>query len=130
MDELKKILYVEDQVDIRLIAQVALQKIGGFEVNMCSGAVEALNAATNFQPDLFLLDVMMPGMDGPTLFTELKKIPALSHIPAIFMTAKLQPLEIENLLKLGAIHVIPKPFEPMTLADEIREIWLQHKGDA
>jgi len=128
MDELKKILYVEDQMDIQLIAQVALQKIGGFDVSMCSGAEEALNAVRNFKPDLFLLDVMMPGMDGPTLFTELKKIPELSHIPVIFMTAKLQPKEIENLLNMGAIHVIPKPFEPMTLADELREIWQQNKA--
>lgn len=126
MSELKKIMYVEDQVDIQIIARVALQNIGGFDLKICSSAEEALNTAVDFKPDLFLLDVMMPFMDGPTLFKELLKTPEFAHTPVIFVTAKVQTKEVENLLKLGAVHVIPKPFEPMTLADEIRDIWSQH----
>ena len=75
------------------------------------------------KPQLLLLDVMMPGMDGPSTLTALKKIPEFSNLPAIFMTAKVQPQEIKQLLTYGAIDVIAKPFDPMTLADTIRDIW-------
>ena len=123
MAELKKILYVEDEPDIQMIARVALENVGGFEVCVCSSGAEAVDKAASFAPDLFLLDVMMPGMDGPTTLTELRKIPALSKTPAMFMTAKVQPQEVEFLKSLNVADVIAKPFDPMGLASTIRDSW-------
>lgn len=120
---LKKILYVEDEKDIQTIASMALEMVGKFTVRACSSGTEALEALTGFKPDLILLDVMMPGMDGPTTLARLHEQPAGAGVPAIFMTAKVQPHEIEHLKTLGAIEVIAKPFDPMTLSDTIRRIW-------
>ncbi len=123
MNELKKILYVEDQMDIQLIARVALEDIGGFELRVCSTGKEALANALEFKPDLFLLDVMMPDMDGPAILMELRKIPDFKNTPVMFMTAKVQTDEVARLLELGALNVISKPFDPMELANEIRKKW-------
>ena len=123
MAELKKILYVEDEPDIQMIARVALENVGGFELLVCNSGAEALEKAGDFYPDLFLLDVMMPGMDGPTTLLELRKIPNLENIPVMFMTAKVQPQEIEFLKSLDVADVIAKPFDPMNLANNIRDSW-------
>lgn len=123
MSELNKILYVEDEPDIQHIAKIALENIGGFTVHICSSGKEAIDNAVQFSPDLMLLDVMMPGMDGPTTMQELRKIPELSNTPVMFMTAKVQPQEIEAFKEMGAAAVIAKPFDPMTLAEYIREEW-------
>ena len=123
MAELKKILYVEDEPDIQMIARVALENVGGFELCVCSSGTEALEKASAFAPDLLLLDVMMPGMDGPTTLAELRKIPALSNTPVMFMTAKVQPQEVEFLKSLNVADVIAKPFDPMGLAGNIRDSW-------
>jgi len=120
---LNKILHVEDDLDIQNIANVTLTSIGGFVVNCCSSGAEALKVAKDFMPDLILLDVMMPEMDGPTTLATLREIPEIKNVPAIFMTAKAQTDEINSFLALGAIGVITKPFNPMTLPDEIRTIW-------
>lgn len=119
---LKNILYIEDEKDIQTIAKMALELVGKFTVRACSSGSEALAALAEFKPDLILLDVMMPGMDGPTTLARLRQHPAAAGAPAIFMTAKVQPHEIENLKGLGA-EVIAKPFDPMTLSSSIREIW-------
>ena len=119
MSDLQRILYVEDQKDIQLVAQVALVNIGGFDLKICSSGEEALEVAEEFKPQLFLLDVMMPGLDGPTTLKELWSNSLLENIPAIFMTAKVQPTEVEHLMSLGALGVISKPFDPMTLAEQI-----------
>ena len=126
MSELSKIMYVEDQPDIQMVAKVALESVGGFEVLICSGGEEALEKVNGFNPQLILLDVMMPGMDGPTTKIELGKRPETSTIPVVFMTAKIQPAEVAEYKEMGALDVIPKPFDPMTLSDQIREIWNQH----
>jgi len=123
MTELKKILYVEDEPDIQMIARVALENVGGFELCVCSSGAEAVEKAAGFGPDLFLLDVMMPGMDGPTTLTELRKIPQLANTPVMFMTAKVQPQEVEYLKTLNVADVIAKPFDPMGLATNIRDSW-------
>lgn len=120
---LSNILYAEDEMDIRAIAQVALEDIGGFHVKYCASGREVFEAVKTYRPDLFLLDVMMPEIDGPTLLKELYKIPKLKLVPAIFMTAKIQPDEIKDYKKLGVIDVIAKPFDPMTLADLIKQSW-------
>ena len=123
MAELKKILYVEDEPDIQMIARVALENVGGFELLVCSSGAEAIEKAAGFKPDLFLLDVMMPGMDGPTTLGELRKIPQLEKTPVMFMTAKVQPQEVEFLKSLNVADVIAKPFDPMGLAGNIRDSW-------
>ncbi|MGC8120347.1 response regulator [Marinobacter sp. VGCF2001] len=119
---LNKVLYVEDDADIRSIAELALRDVGGLDVSLCESGPEALSRIDDFSPDLVLLDVMMPGMDGPQTLQALQQRPQGLDVPVVFMTARLQPSEIEEYLALGAIGVIPKPFDPMTLADDIRAL--------
>jgi len=126
MTELKRILYVEDEADIREVTKLALETIGGLTLEICESGQMAIDKAQDFNPDLVLLDVMMPGMDGPTTMAQLKKMPELAAVPMVFMTAKVQPQEVENFKSLGAIDVISKPFDPMTLADQIRNLWDSH----
>jgi CheY-like chemotaxis protein len=123
MAELKKILHVEDEPDIREIALLALETVGGFSVESCGSGDEALEKAPGFMPDLFLMDIMMPGMDGPATLVELRKMPEFADTPVIFMTAKAQAQEVVRFKELGAIDVITKPFDPITLSDQIRKIW-------
>jgi two-component system OmpR family response regulator len=123
MQELARILYVEDDPDIQAIALMVLETISGFTVEACHCGSEALEKAVAFKPDLVLLDVMMPGMDGPETFKGLRNFPELANTPVVFMTAKVQPQEVEGYLNLGAAGVIAKPFDPMTLAQELRDIW-------
>ncbi|MEG3617970.1 response regulator [Magnetovibrio sp. PR-2] len=121
--ELSKILYVEDDPDIQVVAQMALETVGGFTLCVCSSGQDALDQASDFAPDLILLDVMMPEMDGPTTLVNLRDIAALAETPAVFMTAKVMPSDVERYRELGAVDVIAKPFDPMTLAGRIQEIW-------
>jgi len=123
---LQNILYVEDEPDIQAVTKIALESIGGFTLEVCNSGQEALNRCTNLTPDLILLDVMMPEMDGPTTLTELRKISGFENIPVIFMTAKVQPQEIAHFKSIGAIEVIAKPFDPMTLSQTVNNIWSQY----
>lgn len=121
---LQRILYVEDDEDIRAVAELALETVGGFSLKSCRSGREAIREGPEFAPDLILLDVMMPGMDGPSTFNAMQENAALRGKPVVFMTAKVQTEEVESYRELGVIEVIPKPFDPMTLADQIREIWM------
>lgn len=123
MKTLERVLYVEDEADIRTVAKLALEAIGGFCVMTCASGEEALRTVEDFKPDIILLDVMMPGMDGPSVLRALRERPALAEVPVAFMTAKVQPAEVEHFRSLGARDVIAKPFDPMTLADHVRSIW-------
>ena len=123
MRELRRILFVEDDPDICEVAQLALETVGGFKIEACSSGQEAIARGQAFAPGLMLLDVMMPCMDGPTTLARLREIPDLASTPFIFMTAKVQPQEVAGFRALGALGVIPKPFDPMGLADQIRAIW-------
>jgi len=125
---LEKILYVEDDSDIQEIAKMALEAIGGFTVKICSSGQQALDEAPGFDPDFILLDVMMPGMDGPTTLGELRKLPGFESKPVVFMTAKVMQAEMDRYKELGAVDVIPKPFDPMTLSDRIRSVWKTAAG--
>lgn len=120
---LKKILYAEDEPDIQAVAKLALEMLGGYTVQLCANGMEALVAAREFAPDLILLDVMMPGMDGPSTLKQLRADPATAAIPVIFLTAKVQPAEVVYYQSLGALNVIAKPFDPMALADQVRRMW-------
>jgi two-component system OmpR family response regulator len=126
--ELKRILYVEDEASIRTIAITVLEAVGGFAVVACSSGKQALEAAPTAAVDLILLDVMMPEMDGPATLMALRQLPQTAQTPAIFMTAKVQASEIQHYKSLGAIEVIAKPFDPMTLSAQISEIWQKSVG--
>lgn len=121
---LTNILYVEDDLDIQAVAQIALEIVGGLSLKICSSGAEALAAIDDgFVPDLLLLDVMMPNMDGPTTLAGLRLLPATADTPVIFMTAKVQASELDFYVSLGAIGVIAKPFDPMALSDQVRALW-------
>lgn len=123
MKAMQRILYVEDDMDIQAVAKIALEMVGAFTVKICSSGEEAVKEAAIFGPDMILLDVMMPGMDGPTTLGQLRQQTALANVPVAFMTAKVQPQEVAHYLSLGACEVIPKPFDPMTLAQQVKEAW-------
>ena len=123
MISLQRVLHVDDEPDIWQVAKMTLETIGGFTVEACSSGQEAIDKAPGFAPDIILLDVMMPGMDGPTTLQELRKLPETSKTPVIFMTAKVQAHEVEEYKNLGATDVITKPFDPMTLSDQVKDIW-------
>ncbi|MCG6935585.1 MAG: response regulator [Candidatus Promineifilaceae bacterium] len=120
---LQRILYVEDDPDIQAIARVALESVGGFTVETCNSGQIAVTNAADFRPEMLLIDVMMPDMDGPTTLAALRDQPSLADTPAVFITAKVQPDEIEQLQNYGAVDIITKPFDPMTLSDQLRHIW-------
>lgn len=123
--KLEKILLVEDEQDIQEVARLSLETIGSFTVQVCNSGKDALTEAPVFKPDLILLDVMMPGMDGLATLKTLRQSPNtdINNIPVIFMTAKAQAHEMKNYITSGAIGAISKPFDPMTLAEQIKEIW-------
>lgn len=122
-----RVLYVEDEEDIRAIAQISLELVGGFSVELCESGPAAIERAPGYQPDIIIVDMMMPGMDGIETMHGLKQLPQLSDVPMVFMTAKIQSAEIQYYLDAGATAVIPKPFDPMKLPEEIQAIWRQHK---
>jgi len=103
------------------VAEFALED-EGFELTQCASGQEALAKAADFTPDLILLDVMMPGMDGPATLGKLRELPHLAEAPAIFMTAKVQPAEVAAFKAMGAVGVIAKPFDPLDLGEQIRAI--------
>lgn len=127
-DNLTRILYVEDEPDIQMVAKLALETLGGFTLEICSSGAEALERAPAFQPQLILSDVMMPGMDGPTTLGKLRELPQFAATPVIFMTAKVQPSEVAGYKALGAVDVISKPFDPMTLSSQVQAIWERCHG--
>jgi CheY-like chemotaxis protein len=123
MPELNRILYVEDDDDIRQVSQLALEDVGGYEVMLCESGQQALDSVASFNPDLILLDVMMPDMDGIETFHKLQDQGALDGVPVILMTAKVHPEEMARYREMGVVDVIPKPFDPMTVSEEIARIW-------
>lgn len=120
---LKKILYVEDDESIAEIVKMSLEDIGGFEVLHCFSGQGALKEVIDYNPQLILMDVMMPEMDGPETMLHMQAMPDVADIPIIFMTARAQIQEQKQYMELGAIGVIVKPFDPITLPDQICELW-------
>lgn len=123
------ILYAEDDQDIQMIASMALSDIGGFKVHLCNNGAEALEQAPLIQPDLILLDVMMPQMDGPSALVALQQSLGDELPPVVFITAKASSQEITRLMGMGASNVITKPFDPMTLADNVMDCWREAQHD-
>jgi CheY-like chemotaxis protein len=120
---LRTVLYVDDEPDIREIVQLALGLSDELAVHVCESGEQALAAIPEVKPDLVMLDVMMPGMDGPTTMRKMRTDPELAGIPVIFMTAKAMPQEIMRFHELGALGVIPKPFDPMRLTQQVFAMW-------
>lgn len=123
MSETLKILYVDDEDDIREIAVMSLELDSEISVKSCESGSEALTIAPEWLPDLILLDVMMPGMDGPETLERLRQAPETSSIPVVFVTARTQPEDLERFMSLGAAGVISKPFDPMTLSEQARALF-------
>jgi len=121
--KLRTILYVDDEPDIRQVVQLALGLAGNLTVHTCDSGEKALAELDKLKPDLILLDVMMPGMDGPTTLARIRTHPQLAHIPVAFMTAKAMPQEVARFRQLDAAGIIAKPFDPMQLAQQVFTLW-------
>ena len=120
---LHSLLYVDDDADIREIVEMSLGLDGSLSVSSSAGGEHALTVMREGRPDLVVLDVMMPGMDGPAILKRMRADPDLQHIPVIFMTAKANPQEVARFRDLSAIGVIAKPFDPMALGGQVRALW-------
>jgi CheY-like chemotaxis protein len=118
----KSILIIDDEDDIREVAQLTLEAVGGFEVFTAESGSEGIIKAEIEQPDAILLDVMMPEMDGITTFKNLQANPLTSNIPVILLTAKVQASDQRRFAELGITGMVPKPFDPMTLTNQVVEV--------
>jgi CheY-like chemotaxis protein len=116
---LHRILIIDDEDDIREVAALSLETVAGWQVYVANSGAQGLTRAIEHQPDAILLDVMMPGMDGPTTFRELRKNPATAKIPVLLLTAKVQSNDQRRFADLGVQAVLFKPFDPMTLPNQI-----------
>ena len=114
-----RILIIDDEDDIREVAKLSLETIAGWDVVTAGSGASGIRTAQDSQPDAILLDVMMPGMDGPTTFLELQKIPQTAKIPVILLTAKVQGADQKRFAEIGVAAVLFKPFDPLTLANQI-----------
>ena len=123
MIELKRILHIEDDAEILLITSMALEMIGGFTILQVDRGEKALLVLKTFMPQLFLSDVQMPGLTGPETVNEIRKIPEFENIPTIYLTARLMTNAPSLLVHPQDWSVIGKPFDPTTLADQIRSEW-------
>lgn len=126
--EPERILVVDDDPDILTIAALALETIGGFDIETCPSGHDALERVGMFRPDLILLDAMMPGMDGPETFSALNRVMDRQEIPIVFFTGRTQSEDIAKFKALGAAGVVEKPFDPMSLAQTVMEIWQRNSA--
>jgi CheY-like chemotaxis protein len=117
----RRILIVDDEEDIREVAQLTLEAVGGWEVLTAASGNEALAKAASQQPDAILLDIMMPDLDGLATFQKLQTNPVTQHIPVILLTAKVQAADRHRFAELGLTAMIVKPFDPMTLAERVAD---------
>jgi len=117
-----RVLVIDDEDDIREVAALSLETVAGWEVFVANSGTQGLARAIELQPEAILLDVMMPGMDGPTTFRELRKNPATSTIPVLLLTAKVQGSDQRRFADLGVQAILFKPFDPLTLADQISAV--------
>jgi two-component system, OmpR family, response regulator len=120
---LNRICYVEDDEDIQRIVRMSLERVGKMTVEVVGDPTKAIEAIGEFRPDLVMLDWMMPAMDGPTLFKQMKLRPETSALPVVFITAKAAQRDLDELMKMGAAGTISKPFSPKDLPDQLRAIW-------
>jgi CheY-like chemotaxis protein len=126
--QLQTILLVEDDPDITLLATIALEEVGGYQVQAFGSGADALARIAEIAPDCVILDYRLPGMTGAEVLEALRQVPATKSIPIVFMTASVMPEQVTKLLALGASAVIPKPFDPLDLPARIQAIWNEHSG--
>lgn len=119
---IQKVLLIDDDHHVRLVAQIGLEDVGGWEVIQATNGQEGISKAEEHGPDVILCDVMMPILDGPSTLAKLRQIPKLQNTPVIFLTAKVQTDELAHFLTLGAKGLIMKPFDPLTLAEQVRKL--------
>src|SRR5262245_61300608 len=124
---LTSVFYVDDEPDIREVVELALGLVPGLAVRTCPSGTLALQELPLVMPDLVLLDVMMPGLDGPATFAKMREDDRLKHLPVVFMTAKALPQEVDRFMQLGAVGVISKPFDPVALGTRVQELWAHIK---
>jgi len=120
---LNRVCYVEDDEDIQRIVRMSLERIGKMTVEVVGDPTKAIDAMKIFKPDLVMLDWMMPAIDGPTLFRQMKARPETSGLPVVFITAKAAQRDLDELTSLGAAGTISKPFSPKDLPEQLRAIW-------
>ena len=125
---LQRILIADDEPDILEISRIALEAVGGFEVSVCLSGKELLQRLPVFEPDLVIVDVLMPDMTGPEVFEEIRRRPQFDDVPVIYLTGVIQEEELEDLRKTGVADIILKPFDTMTLADRISGVWKGNHG--
>ena len=122
MSEPQKVLIVDDEDDIRQLAHISLERVGGLRVVAAASGEEGLQLAKSERPDAIVLDAMMPGLDGPATLERLKADPETASIPVVFLTGSVQSTEQDRFRALGALGTLPKPFDPMNLAEQLREV--------
>ena len=127
---LRRILYVEDDADIREIVSMSLEMLGKFQVAACDSCADALSLVDEFSPDLLLLDVMMPDVDGPATLLALRERASAESAPAIFITAKVEAGDMARYRKMGVLDVIVKPFDAMLLSSQVELIWLGSRSNS
>ena len=116
---MRRILIIDDEDDIREVAALSLEALAGWNVSTAASGPEGITSASALQPDAILMDVMMPGMDGPTTFRAMQQTPAIAHIPVILLTAKVQGVDQRRFADLGVAAVLFKPFDPLLLSQQI-----------
>jgi two-component system OmpR family response regulator len=128
LPQLKSIILVEDEPDIQILIKIALETVGKFNIQIFSSGKDLIKQIDSLSADLILLDVMMPDMDGMSVLLNLQKNPHSARIPVVFITASVSNKDIAKYKKTGALDVIAKPFDPMTLADRVKQIWKEKYG--
>src|SRR5215469_4990283 len=118
---MRTVLIVDDEDDIREVAALSLEATAGWKILTASSGAEGIEVAVAHKPDAILMDVMMPGVDGPSTYRIMQENPAISHIPVLLLTAKVQGVDKRRFADLGVAAVLFKPFDPLTLADQISE---------
>ncbi len=127
MADIDLIFHVDDDDDILDLARMSLEMAGGLNVEQSNDPIKALEKIKGLQPTLLLFDVMMPGLTGPQLFQEIRKLPGYEHMRVIFMTAKAQALQTDELEFDGVMGVLAKPFDPMELPNQVRQVWSENQ---
>jgi CheY-like chemotaxis protein len=125
---MRRVLIIDDEDDIREVAALSLEATAGWHVFTAPSGAKGIEVAIAEQPDAILMDVMMPGVDGPSTFREMQQIPSIVHIPVLLLTAKVQGIDKRRFADLGVAGVLFKPFDPLTLADQISETLRWNNG--
>jgi CheY-like chemotaxis protein len=119
---MRRILIIDDEDDIREVAALSLEATAGWNILTANSGISGIEIAIAEQPDAILMDVMMPGVDGPTTFSNMQQIPAVAHIPVLLLTAKVQGVDQRRFAGLGLAGILFKPFDPLTLAQQISDV--------